>query len=155
MEFPHPFAFGATYPPGNFAPSPKKNCSNCSSIIFCEFGSSGLSRYSFMIIFECSIHNFHASFDTFSYTRFPNSPRHGTRSSPGKSLPNFTQCTIRVPGAAGCVEGVSGPHESFATASSPYSAQFFTLLHPRTNSQQPAKSKFKLNLAKSTKSRPF
>src|SRR5256885_7368147 len=71
-----------------------------------------------MIIFECSIHNFHASFDTFSYTRLPNSPRHGTRSSPGKSLSNFTQCTIRVPGVTGSFEGVSGPHESFATASS-------------------------------------
>src|SRR4029077_16450376 len=115
---PYPFAFGATNPSGNFAPAPKKNCSSCSSMIFCEFGSSGFNRYSFMIILESFIPLFHASLDTLSYTRFPNSPRHGTRSSPGKSLSNFTQCTIRVPAATGCVEGFSGSHESFATASS-------------------------------------
>src|SRR6202171_698027 len=87
----YPFAFGGTYPSGNFEPSPKKNCSICSSMIFCELGSRGLSRYSFITILECSSHNFHASFDTLSYTRFPISPLQGIRSRPGKSLPNFTQ----------------------------------------------------------------
>lgn len=38
----------------------------CSSIIFCDCGSRGLSRYSFMIILECSIHSFQASLETFS-----------------------------------------------------------------------------------------
>src|SRR5207248_11340095 len=76
-----------------------------------------------MIIFECSIHNFHASFETFSYTRLPNSPRHGTRSSPGKSLSNFTQCTMRSPDAAGLLE-------LFVTASSQCATRILTLLHP-------------------------
>src|SRR5258708_8929455 len=134
-NFLYPFAFGATYPSGNFAPSPKKNCSSCSSIIFCELGSSGFSRYSFMIILECSIHDFHASFDTFSNTFLPSSPRHGTRSSPGNSLPNFTHFTIRVPSVTGALNGVSGPHESFATSSSPYFARILTLLHLHPNSQ--------------------
>src|SRR4051812_3749976 len=51
-----------------------------------------------MIIFECSSHIFHASFETFSKTRWPISPFHGTRSSPSIVLPNFTHFTVRPPG---------------------------------------------------------
>src|SRR5277367_5466251 len=88
-------------------------------MIFWELGSSGFRRYSFITIFECSIQSFHASFDTLSYTRFPSSPLHGTRSRPGRSLPNFTQCTVRAPGLA-LSDGVGeGSQLSFAIVSSP------------------------------------
>src|SRR5271165_5303275 len=89
-------------------------------MIFMELGSSGLRRYSFMTILECSSHSFHASLDTFSYTRLPSSPFHGTRSSPGRSLPNFTQCTTRSPGLAGSLGvGVGvGPQLSLAMLAS-------------------------------------
>src|SRR4029077_3049836 len=97
----YPLAFGGTYPSGNLEPSPKKNCSICSSMIFCELGSSGFNRYSFMTILECSSHSFHASFETLSYTRLPISPRQGMRSKPGKSLSNFTHCILHVPGCDG------------------------------------------------------
>src|SRR5580704_14486871 len=83
-------------------------------MIFCEFGSSGLSRYSFITIFECSIHSFQASFDTLSYTRLPSSPLQGMRSSPGISLPNFTQCTMREPGLTGSLGAGVGSQDSFA-----------------------------------------
>src|SRR2546430_8714737 len=53
-------------------------------MIFCELGSSGFSRYSFMTIFECSSQSFQASFETLSKTRLPISPRHGIRSRPGE-----------------------------------------------------------------------
>src|SRR5438034_905926 len=49
-----------------FGEGAKKNCSICSPMIFCELGSSGFSRYSFMTIFEYSSHSFQASFETFS-----------------------------------------------------------------------------------------
>src|SRR5258705_11385947 len=62
----YPLAFGGTYPSGSFESQQKKNCSSCSSMIFCEFGSRGFRRYSFMIILECSIQSFQPSFDTFS-----------------------------------------------------------------------------------------
>src|SRR5258708_13040780 len=81
-------------------------------MIFWEFGSMGFRRYSFINILEYSTHSFHASFDTFSYTRLPISPRQGTRSSPGMSFPNFTQCTMRVPGVTGSLGAGVGPHES-------------------------------------------
>src|SRR5208337_1418040 len=122
----HPFAFGGTYPSGNFAPSPKKNCSICSSIIFCELGSSGFKRYSFITIFEYSSQSFQASLETFSYTFLPSSPFQGGRSSPGISLPNFTHCTMRVPGLMGSLGVGVGPHESLAIRSSwesPFSAR--------------------------------
>src|SRR5580704_7857621 len=132
-ELLHPFAFGGTYPSGNFEPSPKKNCSICSSIIFCELGSSGFRRYSFITIFECSSHSFHASFETLSYTRLPRSPRHGTRSRPGKSLSNLTQCTMRVPGFTGSLGAAVGPQDSSAMLfSSP--SPHFTLLQLTGNS---------------------
>src|SRR6266852_9369658 len=83
-------------------------------MIFWEFGSRGFSRYSFIIIFECSSQSFHASFETFSYTRLPSSPVHGMRSRPGISFPNFTQWTIRVPGLTGSLVTGSGPQESLA-----------------------------------------
>src|SRR5580704_216038 len=69
-----------------------------------------------MSIFECSIHIFQASCETFSYTRLPRSPFHGTRSRPGMSLPNFTQWTVRAPGFAGALAaaGFTGPQESSA-----------------------------------------
>src|SRR5467141_2566068 len=83
-------------------------------MIFCELGSSGFSRYSFITIFECSSHSFHASFETLSYTRLPISPLQGMRSRPGKSLSNLTQCTIRVPGLTGSLGTGAGSQDSFA-----------------------------------------
>ena len=114
----YPLAFGGTYPSGSFAPSPKKNCSICSSMIFCELGSSGFKRYSFITILEYSSQSFHASLETFSNTRFPISPFQGTRSSPGISFPNFTQCTMRVPGFTGSLGAGVGSQLSFAMHSS-------------------------------------
>src|SRR5580698_11608732 len=82
-------------------------------MIFCELGSSGLRRYSFITILECSIHIFQASLETLSYTRLPSSPFQGMRSRPGSSRPNFTQWTMRAPGFGGSLDGV-GPQESLA-----------------------------------------
>src|SRR2546429_6740136 len=129
-----PLAFGATYPSGNLAPSPKKNCSICSSMIFCELGSSGFSRYSFMTIFECSSQSFQASFETLSKTRLPISPRHGTRSRPGNSLSNFTQCTMRVPGFTSSLDAGVGPQVSLAMLISSRVFFLLTLLQLRGNS---------------------
>src|SRR5580700_6649815 len=83
-------------------------------MIFWDAGSSGFRRYSFISIFECSIHIFQASCETFSYTRLPSSPFQGTRSRPGMSLSNFTQWTVRAPGLAGILEaaGFVGPQSS-------------------------------------------
>src|SRR5438445_3028333 len=61
-------------------------------MIFCELGSRGFSRYSFMTIFECSSQSFQASFETLSKTRLPISPRHGMRSSPGRYFSKITDC---------------------------------------------------------------
>src|ERR1700676_1758260 len=83
-------------------------------MIFCEPGSRGLRRYSFITILECSIHNFQASFETLSKTRLPSSPFQGGRSRPGSSRPNLTQCTIRVPGLTGSLVAGAGPQESLA-----------------------------------------
>src|SRR5712691_9136261 len=104
------------YPSGSLEPSPKKNCSICSSMIFWDCGSSGFSRYSFISIFECSIHIFQASWDTLSYTRLPRSPFQGIRSRPGRSFPNFAQWTTREPGLGGSLDaaGFAGPQDSSA-----------------------------------------
>src|SRR5208337_4110893 len=52
-------------------------------------------------------------------TRLPSSPFQGMRSNPGISLPNFTHCTMRVPGLIGSLgEGVGPQHESLAMRSS-------------------------------------
>src|SRR5713226_10766306 len=83
-------------------------------MIFWEFGSRGLRRYSFITILECSIHNFQASLETFSKTRLPSSPFHGGRSSPGNSRPNLTQCTMRVPGLTGSLAAGVGLQDSLA-----------------------------------------
>src|SRR6266849_8971992 len=120
-------------------------------MIFCELGSSGFSRYSFMIILECSSQSFHASFETFSKTRLPISPLQGMRSRPGNSLPNFTQCTMRVPGLTGSLGAGVGPQDSFAILFSSHSLLFFTLLQLRGNSYagavfQVVPSSFCLNL---------
>src|SRR5271167_1927819 len=88
-------------------------------MIFIEFGSSGFRRYSFITILECSIHNFQASFETFSYTRLPISPFHGTRSRPGISRSNFTQCTMRSPGFAGALTAGAGVQDSSAIVDPP------------------------------------
>src|SRR6267142_2880125 len=83
-------------------------------MIFCDYGSSGFSRYSFTNILEYSIHSFQASAETFSYTRLPRSPFQGMRSRPGISLSNFTQWTMRAPGFAGALgaTGFTGPQSS-------------------------------------------
>jgi len=83
-------------------------------MIFWELGSSGFRRYSFITILEYSSQSFHASFETFSYTRFPNSPCHGMRSRPGISLPNLTHFTMRVPGLTGSLGSGVGSQDSFA-----------------------------------------
>src|SRR5438445_472568 len=84
-------------------------------MIFWDCGSSGLSRYSFMIILECSIQSFQASLETFSKMRWPSSPFHGTRSRPSIFLPNFTHITVRVPGWPGAdPAGFAGPQLSSA-----------------------------------------
>src|SRR5271165_7018579 len=83
-------------------------------MIFCELGSRGFRRYSFITILEYSSHSFQASLETFSYTRLPSSPFQGMRSNPGISLPNFTQCTMRVPGLIGSLGAGVGPQESLA-----------------------------------------
>src|SRR2546422_7815200 len=72
-------------------------------MIFCELGSSGFSRYSFMIILECSSQSFHASFETFSKTRLPISPLQGTRSRPGNSLPNLDRKSTRLNSSHGYI----------------------------------------------------
>src|SRR6266852_2292887 len=99
-------------------------------MIFWEFGSRGFSRYSFIIIFECSSQSFHASFETFSYTLLPNSPAHGMRSRPGISFPNFTQWTIRVPGWAGSFVAGSGPQVSLAMLFSSEDCHFHLTASP-------------------------
>src|SRR6202035_5224182 len=68
---------------------------------------TGFRRYSFMIIFECSIQSVQASFETFSKMRLPSSPFHGMRSSPGISRPNLMHFTIRPLCPAGCGEGTA------------------------------------------------
>src|SRR6266436_9646165 len=103
-------------------------------MIFCELGSSGFSRYSFITILECSSHSFHASFETLSYTRLPISPLQGMRSSPGRSLSNLTQCTMRVPGLTGSLGAGIGSQDSLAILFSSHSLLFFTLLQLRGNS---------------------
>src|SRR5712692_1021400 len=128
------------YPSGSLEPSPKKNCSICSSMIFWDCGSSGFSRYSFISIFECSIHIFQASCDTLSYTRLPRSPFQGMRSRPGRSFPNFTQWTVRAPGLGGSLDaaGFVGPQDSSAMIVLPRvieTAQSHTLLQVRENSK--------------------
>src|SRR5437016_6621754 len=94
-------------------------------MIFCELGSSGFSRYSFMTIFECSSQSFQASFETLSKTRLPISPRHGIRSRPGNSLSNFTQCTMRVPGFTSSLDAGVGPQVSLAMPS-PHARSFYS-----------------------------
>src|SRR5271167_3327395 len=47
------------------------------------------------------------------------SPFHGTRSSPGKSLSNFTQCTTRAPGFAGSLAAGVGVQDSSAIVDPP------------------------------------
>jgi len=86
--------FGATYLP-QLSASPKKNCSICFSHDFCELGSSGFNgtRYDHLGV---QAQSFHASFNAF-VDALPSSPCQGTRSSPGSSFPNFTQCTMRAP----------------------------------------------------------
>src|SRR6267143_2284026 len=102
-------------------------------MIFCELGSRGFSRYSFMTILECSSQSFHASFETLSYTRLPRSPRHGLRSSRGNSLPNLTQCTMRVPGFTGSLAAGVGSQDSFAILFSSHALFLLTLLQTRRN----------------------
>src|SRR5690242_2729239 len=51
--------------------------------------------------------------------RLPSSPLQGTRSSPGKSFPNFTQWTVRAAGAGGAVEEGVGPQGSLGIRKSP------------------------------------
>ena len=110
-------------------------------MIFCELGSSGLRRYSFITILEYSSHSFHASLETFSNTRLPISPFQGTRSSPGISLPNFTQCTMRVPGFTGSLGAGVASQLSFAMHSShqvSFSASASTRCKPvRANPRAP------------------
>ena len=55
---------GGTYSFGSAAPSPKKNCSICSTRNSCACGVHGCSRYSFSSIFCRSTHSCHAFFDT-------------------------------------------------------------------------------------------
>src|SRR5258708_39305604 len=83
-------------------------------MIFCELGSRGLRRYSFITILECSIQSFQASFETLSKTRLPSSPFQGGRSRPGMSRPNLTQCTMRVPGFTGSLAAGVGPQDALA-----------------------------------------
>src|SRR2546425_7158751 len=85
-------------------------------MFFGEWGGRVLSRYSFMIILECSSHIFQASFETFSKTRLPTSPFQGGRSSPGISLPNLTHLTMRVPGLTASSAAGAGPHGSLGMA---------------------------------------
>src|SRR6202795_4285814 len=100
-------------------------------MIFCELGSSGFKRYSFMIILECSSQSFQASFETLSYTRFPSSPCQGTRSRPGNYLPNLTQCTMRVPGFTASLGADAGSQDSLAMLFSSRAFFHLTLLQSR------------------------
>src|SRR5713226_10464267 len=102
-------------------------------MIFCELGSRGFSRYSFITILECSSQSFQASFETLSYTRLPISPRHGMRSRPGNSLPNLTQCTMRVPGFTSSLGAGVGLQDSFAMLFSSRAFFHLTLLQTHRN----------------------
>jgi hypothetical protein len=53
------------------------------------------------------------------------------RSSPGKSLSNLTQCTMRVPGLTGSLVAAAGSQDSFAILFSSQKPLFFTLLQLR------------------------
>ena len=64
--FPQAFVLGATKSGGNCAPSPKKYLSICSRMNSWACEVPRLSRYSFMSIFMCSTHIFHASLETLS-----------------------------------------------------------------------------------------
>jgi hypothetical protein len=77
---------------------------------------------------ECSRQSFQASFETFSNTRFPSSHCQGTRSKPGNSLPNFTQCTMRAPGFTASLGAGVGSQDSFAMLFSSRVFFPFTLL---------------------------
>src|SRR5215472_10062236 len=77
---------GGTYSWGSAEPSPKKNCSICSTRNCCACGVQGCRRYSLSSIFWRSTHSLHAAFDTFLYIFWPNSESKGGSSSPSSSF---------------------------------------------------------------------
>src|ERR1019366_4471754 len=78
-----PFDLGGTKSGGSCAPSPKKYLSICSRRNSWAWEVPRLSRYSFMIIFMCSTHIFHASLETLSKIFWPKGcPSNGISSMP-------------------------------------------------------------------------
>src|SRR5258708_714468 len=88
------FSTGGTDSLGGAAPSPQKYCSICLTITAWSSRRAGLRRYSLSNILQNSVHPFHASWETLSYTFWPSALSKGGSSKPGSSFFSLTQKTL-------------------------------------------------------------